>query len=50
MCGRDHHLPRSGLISLQIIPAHGYFPTFLPTTGTGNHRTDTDYDELRSVV
>jgi hypothetical protein len=35
---------------LRFISPPGCFPTFLPTSGAGNHRTTTDYGELMPVV
>ena len=50
MCRRrDYHLPRRRLISLRFIPPPGRFPTFLPTSGAGKHRTTVDYGELISL-
>ena len=46
---RDYHLPRRRLNFLRFIPRPGCFPTFLPTSGAGNHRTAMDYGELVSL-
>lgn len=47
---RDYHLPRRRLNFLRFIPRPGRFPTFFPTSGAGNHRTTTDYDEPIQLV